>query len=60
MAHLERSESCPGELQGDRLVVGVVQVERWQIVMSKPLYEAQGRCVASFQPVTNRLGSCSS
>lgn len=27
--------------------------------MSKPLSEAQGRCVASFQPLTNRLGTCS-
>ena len=27
--------------------------------MSKPLSEAQDRCVASFQPVTNRLGTCS-
>lgn len=58
MAHLGCSESCPGELEGDRLVVGVVQVERWQLVkMSKPLSEAQGRCAASFQPLTN--GTCS-
>lgn len=59
MAHLRRSDSCPGELHGERLVVGAVLVERWQIAMSKPLCEAQGRCVASFQPVTNRLGTCS-
>lgn len=26
--------------------------------MSKSLSEAQGSCVPSFQPVTNRLGSC--